>query len=148
LDSHFIKKLSGLGWRKAWDHQKDQCKGGKTMKQYEILLALAEEDLHSTMAIYPALEKKGYQITTEARSDFNTERIPVNDFDLVITDLLAVLEKAKEFNLLLMIICLNPLDCQNWKCGSPIALKNSKPIKRTYNPNHAILPLMRRFLTW
>ena len=29
------------------------------MKKYEILLALAEEDLHSIMAIYSALEKKG-----------------------------------------------------------------------------------------
>ena len=74
------------------------------MKKYEILLALAEEDLHSIMAIYSALEKKGYQITTEARSGFNTERIPVNDFDLVITDLLAVLEKAKELNPKIMAI--------------------------------------------
>ncbi len=74
------------------------------MKKYEILLALAEEDQHSIMAIYSALEKKGYQITTEARNGFNTERIPVNDFDLVITDLLAVLEKAKELNPKIMAI--------------------------------------------
>jgi len=74
------------------------------MKKYEILLALAEEDLQSIMAIYSALEKKGYQVTTEARSGFNTERIPVNDFDLVITDLLPVLEKAKELNPKIMAI--------------------------------------------
>src|SRR4030066_1000388 len=74
------------------------------MKKYEILLALAEEDLHSIMAIHSALEKKGYRITTEARGGFNTERIPVNDFDLVITDFLAVLEKAKELNPKIMAI--------------------------------------------
>jgi len=74
------------------------------MKKYEILLALAEEDLHSIMAIHSALENKGYRITTEARSGFNTERIPINGFDLVITDLLAVLEKAKELNPKIMAI--------------------------------------------
>ena len=68
------------------------------MEKHAILLALAEEDLHSIMAIYSTLEKKGYQVTTEARSEFTTEKIPVNDFDLVITDLLAILEKAKELN--------------------------------------------------
>jgi signal transduction histidine kinase len=50
------------------------------------------------MVIQSALEKKGYQVTTVERSGFTTERIPVNNFDLVITDLLAVLEKAKELN--------------------------------------------------
>jgi signal transduction histidine kinase len=79
-------------------------KGGKIMEKYKILLALAEEDLHSIMAIYSALEKKGYQVTTEARSGFTMERIPVNDFDVVITDLLAVLKKAKELNPEIMAI--------------------------------------------
>jgi signal transduction histidine kinase len=74
------------------------------MKKVEILLALSEEDLHSLRVIQSALEKKGYQVTTEARSGSTTERIPVNEFDLVITDLLAVLEKAKELNPEIMTI--------------------------------------------
>ena len=68
------------------------------MKKVEILLALAEEDPHGLMVIQSVLEKKGYRVTTETASGSNTEGIPVYDFDLVITDLLAVLEKAKELN--------------------------------------------------
>ena len=74
------------------------------MKKVEILLGLADEDPHSLMVIQSALEKKGYQVTTETRDESTTERIPVNDFDLVITDLLAVLEKAKELNPEIMAI--------------------------------------------
>ena len=68
------------------------------MKKVEILLALAEEDPHSLMVIQSALEEKGYRVTTETRDESTTERIPINDFDLVVTDLLTVLEKAKELN--------------------------------------------------
>jgi signal transduction histidine kinase len=68
------------------------------MKKVEILLALADEDPHSLMVIHSALEEKGYQVTTETREESTTERIPINDFDLVVTDLLPVLEKAKELN--------------------------------------------------
>jgi signal transduction histidine kinase len=68
------------------------------MKKVEILMALAEEDPQSITAIYSTLEKKGYQVMTEAGSESIMERMPVNGFDLVITDLLAVLEKAKELN--------------------------------------------------
>ena len=39
------------------------------MKQVGILLALAEEDLHSLMVIQSALEEKGYQVTTETRAE-------------------------------------------------------------------------------
>ncbi len=74
------------------------------MKKVEILLALAEEDPQSITAIYSTLEKKGYQVTTEVKSEFTMERMPVNGFDLVITDLLAVLEKAKELNPEIMAI--------------------------------------------
>jgi len=74
------------------------------MKQVGILLALAEEDLHSLMAIRSALEEKGYQVTTETRAESTQERMVFNDFDLVITDLLAVLEKAKESNPEIMAI--------------------------------------------
>jgi len=78
--------------------------GGGSMKKYEILLALADEDPHSLMVIQSALEEKGYQVTTETRDGSAKERIPVNDFDLVITDLLAILEKAKELNPEIMAI--------------------------------------------
>ena len=50
------------------------------------------------MVIQSALEKRGYQVTTETRDQSTAERIPINDFDLVVTDLLAFLEKAKEWN--------------------------------------------------
>ena len=68
------------------------------MKTFKILLALAEEDPHSLTVIQSALEKKGYQVIAEATGEPETGRIPVSNFDLVITDLLAVLEKAKELN--------------------------------------------------
>jgi signal transduction histidine kinase len=66
------------------------------MKKYKILLALEEEDSRRLPIIQAALEKRGYQISTETRSQFTTEGIPGEDFDLVITDLLPVLEKGKE----------------------------------------------------
>ncbi len=74
------------------------------MKKVEILLALAEEDLQSVRTIHSALEKMGYQVTTEAKSGFTTKRTPLKELDLVITDLLPVLEKAKELNPEIMAI--------------------------------------------
>src|SRR5512139_321701 len=68
------------------------------MKTYQILLALAEEDPHSLLVIQSALEKKGYHVTTETASGSATEGILVSNLDLVITDLLAVLERVKELN--------------------------------------------------
>jgi len=68
------------------------------MGKVKILLALADEDPHGLMVIQSALEKRGYQVTTEPRDESTTERIPINDFDLVVTDLLTVLEKSKEWN--------------------------------------------------
>jgi signal transduction histidine kinase len=68
------------------------------MGKVKILLALADEDPHGLMVIQSALEKRGYQVTTEPRDESATERIPINDFDLVVTDLLTVLEKSKEWN--------------------------------------------------
>jgi signal transduction histidine kinase len=74
------------------------------MEKVGILLALADEDPHGLRIIQSTLEKKGYGVTTEARNESATKRIPVNDFDLVITDLLAILEKAKELNPEIMAI--------------------------------------------
>ena len=68
------------------------------MKTYKILLALAEENSHGLTVTRSALEEKGYQVTTETMSEPTTERIPLSNFDLMITDLLAVLEKTKELN--------------------------------------------------
>jgi signal transduction histidine kinase len=68
------------------------------MRKFEILLALADEDPQGLMVIQSALAKKGYQVTTETREEFTPEGMPMNDFDLVVTDLLTVLEKAKELN--------------------------------------------------
>jgi signal transduction histidine kinase len=68
------------------------------MRKFEILLALADEDPHSLMVIQSALEEKGYRVTRETKDESTPERIPTNEFDLVVTDLLTVLEKAKELN--------------------------------------------------
>jgi len=68
------------------------------MKTHQILLALAEEDPHSLLIIQSALEKKGYHVNTETASGCATEGILVSNLDLVITDLLAVLERVKELN--------------------------------------------------
>jgi signal transduction histidine kinase len=68
------------------------------MRKVEILLALADEDPHSLMVIQSALEEKGYRVTRETKDESTPERIPTNEFDLVVTDLLTVLEKAKELN--------------------------------------------------
>jgi signal transduction histidine kinase len=68
------------------------------MRKVEILLALADEDPHSLRVIQSALEEKGYRVTTETRDESATERIRIHDFDLVVTDVLTVLEKAKELN--------------------------------------------------
>jgi len=82
----------------GWGAFNKSLEGGRPMKQVRILLALAEEDLHNLMVIRSALEEKGYRVTSETRAESTRERMPLNDFDLVITDLLAVLEKAKESN--------------------------------------------------
>ncbi len=68
------------------------------MKKVRIWLALAEEDLHSLMVVRSTLEEKGYQVRTEAGDEPIREKIPSSNFDLVITDLLTVLEKAKKLN--------------------------------------------------
>src|SRR5512139_3892270 len=74
------------------------------MRNVEILLALAEEDLQSVRVIQSALEKKGYQVTTQKGDESAAERIPIVEFDLIVTDLLTVLEKAKEMNPRIMAI--------------------------------------------
>jgi len=74
------------------------------MKKFQIWLALADEDPHNLTLIQSALEKNGYRVTTEIKDQPAAERIAITDFDLVITDLLPVLEKAKELNPEIMAI--------------------------------------------
>ncbi len=78
--------------------------GGRPVKQVRIWLALAEEDLQSLIVIRSALEEKGFQVRTETADESMREKIPVNHFNLVITDLLSVLEKVKELNPEIMAI--------------------------------------------
>ncbi len=68
------------------------------MKKYEILLAQSDEDAYHPALIRWTLEKKGFQVTTAPGIGAAIETLSNSDFDLVITDLLAVLEKAKEVN--------------------------------------------------
>ncbi len=74
------------------------------MKQVRIWLALAEEDLHSLMVIRSVLEEKGYQVKTGSGDEPVRDKINANHFELVITDLLSILEKAKELNPEMMAI--------------------------------------------
>jgi len=74
------------------------------MKKVEILLALADEDPDNLILIQSALKKIGYRVTTETKDKSATEKIPIYDFDLVITDILTVLEKAKDLNPEIMAI--------------------------------------------
>ncbi len=68
------------------------------MKKYEILLAQPDEEPYHPRGIRWFLEGKGYQVTTAMGSSAASEMLHERHFDLVITDLLAVLEKTKELN--------------------------------------------------
>ncbi len=74
------------------------------MKKVKILLALADEDPHGLRVIQSALEQRGYHVTTETTGESTTERIRIRDLDLVVTDLLTVLEMAKQLNPEIMAI--------------------------------------------
>jgi K+-sensing histidine kinase KdpD len=66
------------------------------MKKREILLTLSDGDFYYSMAIRSALEEKGYQVIMANSYDSAVKATQANHFDLVITDLSAVLEKVKE----------------------------------------------------
>jgi DNA-binding NtrC family response regulator len=68
------------------------------MKKHGILLALSDGDSRYSMAIRLALEGKGYHVTMPSNHDSAMDVVQANRFDLVITDLLAVLERAKELH--------------------------------------------------
>lgn len=66
------------------------------MKNHGILLALSDADSYHSVAIRLALEERGYQVAIVKSHNSVMETIQANHFDLVITDLLAVLDKVKE----------------------------------------------------
>ncbi len=72
------------------------------VKKVDILLTLSEED-HPPVTIKPLLERRGYQVAVLGGS-LAFEALGKKHFDLVITDLLAVLQKAKELNPEIMVI--------------------------------------------
>jgi len=68
------------------------------MRKHEILLAQSEVNPYHPMILQRALEERGYQVTTALGSGPGIELLGRKNFDLVITDLSVVLEKAKEIN--------------------------------------------------
>jgi response regulator RpfG family c-di-GMP phosphodiesterase len=76
------------------------------MKKYEILLAQSDENPYHPIILQRTLEEKGYHVTTVSGSGPGIEWLGKKDFDLVITDLLVVLEKAKELNPEMMAILI------------------------------------------
>ena len=81
------------------------------MRKYKILLV--DDDLFILKAIGPALEDKGYQVSTAAAGEEAIEIMAEKAFDLVITDLIMgsidgidVLKKAKELNTEMMVMVL------------------------------------------
>jgi signal transduction histidine kinase len=91
-------------WKNV-DHRIDRG-GGKAVKKCEILIALSNEDTHNLTAISSALEYKGCKVSTSMNSESAVEALYNKDFDLVITDLLDILKKAKEVNPETMVIIL------------------------------------------
>jgi len=65
------------------------------MKTHEALLALSDVEPHDIAAIRLAFEKEGCNVTTAANGDSTTEALPLERFDLVITNLLDILRKVK-----------------------------------------------------
>jgi signal transduction histidine kinase len=98
-------------YREIEDPLSALVKGGYMRKKYKILLTLSEEDPCSPVAIKSVLEDKGYHVTALGGS-LATETLEKKDFDLVITDLLAVLQKAKELNPEIMAILVLTTRCK------------------------------------
>lgn len=77
------------------------------MKNHQVLLALVEEETCHPMAMGSDLEHKGYRVTV-VKGDTAFGILHEKDFDVVITDLFTVLEKAKELNPTIMGILVLP----------------------------------------
>ena len=81
------------------------------MRKYKILLV--DDDPFILKAIGPALEDKGYQVSTAAAGEEAIEIMAEKAFDLVITDLIMqsidgidVLKKAKKIDAEMMVMVL------------------------------------------
>ena len=81
--------------------------GGVNMERDEILLVLPDENPDGFMSIVLALQDAGYHVTTAINSEFASEALRTKDFDLVITDQLDVLKKAKEVSPETMVVILS-----------------------------------------
>jgi signal transduction histidine kinase len=81
------------------------------MKKHEILLALSDHERHDPMAVILALQEKGYEVTAAGKSEPAVNMLHEKDFDLVITDFLIVLEKAKETNPKIMALLILTVSC-------------------------------------
>jgi len=91
------------GWMIAYK----SAQRGVNMEKYEILLVLPDENPHGFMSIVLALQDVGYHVTTAIHSECASEALQTKDFDLVITDRLDVLKKAKEVSPETMVIILS-----------------------------------------
>ena len=76
------------------------------MKRHKLLLALSEESHCNLKAVRIIFEDWGYQVTTATTTRFATEALHTTDFDLVITDLLDVLKKAKDLRPQTVVVIL------------------------------------------
>lgn len=81
-------------------------------KKYDILLTLSEENTSPPAAIQLALEQRGYQVAPLAGNQA-IEALEKKDFDLLITDLLPVLQKAREQNPEIMAVFVLPTRCKS-----------------------------------
>ncbi len=88
-------------------------RGGSVMKKYEILLAMGEENPQSPIIPTSALENEGYQVTRVTSGEAAVEKLHENHFDLVVTDLLPILEKAKALNPRTMSILVLTPSCKS-----------------------------------
>ncbi len=76
------------------------------MKNHEILLALSDNALHRPAPMILALQEKGYQVTATASSESAIETLDEKNIDLIVTDFLIVLEKAKQLTPEIMVILM------------------------------------------
>jgi signal transduction histidine kinase len=68
------------------------------MKKYEILLALSGQDSYRSRVHGLALEQEGHQVTMVLGNEDVIKTLQPMKFDLIITDLPAILSKGKELN--------------------------------------------------
>lgn len=83
------------------------------MINYDILLALSEEDPKSFVILASAFEDEGYQVTRVTSGEAAIEKLHKNHFDLVVTDLLPILEKAKTLDPRTMSILVLTPGCES-----------------------------------